>query len=119
MNDEDAGVRARTSEVLAEFRGADVLDSLIAAAADPAWEVRHSVAFALSRHGEPAGVPGLARPQPDRLAVGRRQAITSRDLKTRLRVWIANHLQIYGAAFKSWLKQPSREPEIHRTLTRR
>ena len=59
MNDEDAGVRARTSEVLAEFRGADVLDSLIAAAADPAWEVRHSVAFALSRHGEPAGVPAL------------------------------------------------------------
>lgn len=119
MNDDDAGVRARTAEVLAEFKGTDVLDSLIAAAADPAWEVRHSVAFALSRHGEPAGVPGVARPQPDRLAIGRQQAITSRDLKNRLRVWIANHLQIYGAAFKSCLKQPSREPDFRRTLTRR
>lgn len=26
---------------------------------DVAWEVRHSVAFALSRHGEPEGVPPL------------------------------------------------------------
>ena len=58
-NDADSGVRDRTAEVLAEFEGAEVLDSLIAAAADPAWEVRHSVAFALSRHGAPEGVSPL------------------------------------------------------------
>lgn len=60
-NDADAGVRARAAEVLAEFKGAEVLGALIAAAADPAWQVRHSVAFALSRHGEPAGVPALEK----------------------------------------------------------
>ncbi len=60
-NDADAGVRDRTAEVLAEFKGEEVLDSLIAAAGDPAWEVRHSVAFAISRHGEPANVPPLGK----------------------------------------------------------
>lgn len=60
-NDADAGVRDRTAEVLAEFEGDEVLDSLIAAAADPAWRVRSSVAFALSRHGEPEGVPPLEK----------------------------------------------------------
>ena len=52
-DDPEARVRALAAEVLAEFEGAEVLDSLIAAAADPAWQVRHSVAFALSRHVAP------------------------------------------------------------------
>lgn len=60
-NDADAGVRDRTAEVLAEFKGGEVLDSLIAAADDPDWQVRHSVAFALSRHGELAGIPSLEK----------------------------------------------------------
>lgn len=58
-NDPATNVRDRTAEVLAEFKGAEVLGSLIAAIADPAWRVRSSVAFALSRHGEPEGVPPL------------------------------------------------------------
>ncbi len=52
-DDPEARVRDLTAEVLAEFRGAEVLDSLVAAAGDPAWQVRHSVAFALSRQGPP------------------------------------------------------------------
>ncbi len=52
-NDPESRVRDQTAAVLAEFEGAEVLDSLVAAARDPAWQVRHSVAFALSRHGPP------------------------------------------------------------------
>ena len=37
----------------------EMLDALIAA--DPDWRVRWSVAFALSRHGEPASVPPLEK----------------------------------------------------------
>lgn len=60
-NDPEASVRDRTAEVLAEFKGDEVLDSLIAAAADPDWRVRWSVAFALSRHGEPEGIQPLEK----------------------------------------------------------
>lgn len=60
-NDADGSVRARTAEVLAEFKGAAALDALIAATGDPAWQVRHSVAFALSRHGAPDGKESLEK----------------------------------------------------------
>ncbi|MBE9555965.1 MAG: HEAT repeat domain-containing protein [Proteobacteria bacterium] len=65
-NDPEAAVGDRTAEVLAEFEGdKEVLDSLIAAAPDPDWRVRWSVAFALSRHGEPEGVPLLEKLSKD------------------------------------------------------
>jgi HEAT repeat protein len=60
-NDTNADVRDKVAEVLAEFNGAEILDALIAAAADPDWRVRWSVVFALSRHGEPASVPPLKK----------------------------------------------------------
>lgn len=36
---------------------------------------------------------------------GGERLVASRDLKAYLRVWIANHLQVYDAAFKPWLKK--------------
>lgn len=64
-NDPKARVRDRTAEVLAEFEGGEVRDSLIAAAGDSAWRVRWSVAFALSRHGPPGATAPLEKLRND------------------------------------------------------